>query len=69
MRVDLKDLNDLVKDLYIHPKSIVSHVLFITMCVLWVVQMINKRDKVSQVASTDEINEAISKAFQEGAEL
>ena len=42
MRVDLKDLNNLVKDLYIHPKSIVSHVLFITMCVLWVVQMINK---------------------------
>ena len=58
-----------MKDLYIHPKSVVSHVLFITMCVLWVVQMINKRDKVSQVASTDEIGEAISKAFQEGAEL
>lgn len=68
MRVDLKDLNNLVKDLYIHPKSIVSHVLFITMCVLWVVQMINKRDKISKVASTDEIKQTITDAF-EGVEL
>ena len=68
MRVDLKDLNNLVKDLYIHPKSIVSHVLFITMCVLWVVQMINKRDKISKVASTDEIKQTITDAF-EGVDL
>tara|TARA_R100001082_G_C4363476_1_gene160608 strand:- start:480 stop:677 length:198 start_codon:yes stop_codon:yes gene_type:complete len=65
MRVDLKDLNDLVKDLYIHPKSIVSHVLFITMCVLWVVQMINKRKKSSLA---DEMQQSMSDAF-EGVEL
>lgn len=65
MRVDLKDLNDLVKDLYIHPKSIVSHILFITMCVLWVVQMINKKKKHS---FADEMQESMNDTF-EGVEL